>query len=221
MNLTDNLLGETWYWAAWLVWIPLFAHSVWRAPWKRLVDSEQSNLWLGLIVALVLLWTMKASAQEGLSLHLLGANVFTLVFGPHLALVGLAVVLLCTSLNDGGAWFSYAANALLLAGVGVALSHGLFRLLAVRLPRNYFIYIFVNAFLCGGAVILGVGLVSTLLLGLGGAYPLPYLFEEYLPYFLLLAFSEAWLSGGVLTVFVIYRPHWVGSFDDAHYIFHK
>ena len=45
--------------------------------------------------------------------------------------------------------------------------------------------------------------------------------EEYLPYFLLLAFSEAWLSGGVLTVFVIYRPHWVGSFDDAHYIFHK
>lgn len=56
--------------------------------------------------------------------------------------------------------------------------------------------------------------------GVEGAYLL-YLFEEYLPYFLLLAFSEAWLSGGVLTVFVIYRPRWVGSFDDAHYIFHK
>lgn len=221
MNLTDNLLGETWYWAAWLVWLPLFAHSLWRAPWKRLADSEQSNLWLGMIVALVLVWNLKASAQPGLSLHLLGANVFTLAFGPHLALIGLSIVLLCISLNDGGAWFAYAANALVLIGVGVALSHGLFRFLTARLPRQYFIYIFVNAFLCGGLVILGVGLASTLLLGLGDAYPLRYLIDEYLPYFLLLAFSEAWLSGGVLTLFVIYRPQWVGSFDDAHYLFHK
>ncbi len=179
------------------------------------------NLWLGMIVALVLLWSLKASAQPGLSLHLLGANVFTLAFGPQLALLGLSIVLLCTSFNDGGAWFAYAANALILIGASVAFSHCLFQFLVSRLPRQYFIYIFVNAFLCGGLVILGVGCVSTFLLAAAGAYPLSYLLDVYLPYFLLLAFSEAWLSGGVLTLFVIYRPQWVGSFDDARYFFHK
>lgn len=218
MNLTDNLLGETWYWAAWIAWVLLFARSVWRAPWKRFRESEQSNLWLGMVVLLVLVWSLKAGVKPGLALHLLGANVFMLAFGPHLAFIGLSMVTLGITLNGAAGTFAYAANALLLAGAPVLLSYYLFRILSTRLPQHFFIYIFVNGFISAGLVIIGVGVLSTAVLGMAGAYPWDYLLEEYFPYYFLLAFSESWLSGMLITLFVVYRPQWVVTFDDSRYL---
>ncbi|WP_374328211.1 energy-coupling factor ABC transporter permease [Azonexus sp.] len=218
MNLTDDLLGETWYWVAWLAWLPLFARSIWRAPWKRLAASEQSNLWLGMIVLLMLVWSLKAGVKPGLALHLLGANIFTLAFGPHLAFVGLSLVVLGVTLNGGAGVFAYGVNALLLAGFSVLVSSQLFRCLSSILPKHFFVYIFVNAFVSSGLVIMSVGLASSVLLGLSGAYSWAFLFEEHFPYYLLLAFSESWLSGMVVTLFVVYRPQWVASFDDSSYL---
>jgi len=60
-----------------------------------------------------------------------------------------------------------------------------------------------------------------LFLALAGAYPWDYLINEYFPYFLLLGFSEAWLSGMAMTLFVVYRPEWVITFDDSRYLADK
>jgi uncharacterized membrane protein len=76
-----------------------------------------------MIVALILLWHLQAGVKPGLSLHLLGATVFTLCFGWALAFVGLCLVLLGVSLNGAAGWQAFAVNALLMAGVGVAVSH--------------------------------------------------------------------------------------------------
>jgi len=221
VNLPDTLLGEGWYWAAWAVWLPLFARSLLKAPWGRLRDSEQLNVWLGMIVLLTLIWSLKAGVKPGLSMHLLGATVFTLSFGPHLAFVGLSLVLLGITLNGAGGFLAYAINALLMAGVSVWLSQAMYRLVVRFLPRHFFVYIFVNGFFAAALTVIGVGMVATLLLVVAGAYPLDYLVAEYLPYFLLLGFSEAWLSGMVMTLFVVYRPAWVGTFDDASYLANK
>ncbi|HXE38174.1 MAG TPA: energy-coupling factor ABC transporter permease, partial [Azonexus sp.] len=118
MDLPDTLLGEGWYWTAWAVWSLCFARSVRRAPWGRLRDSEQLNVWLGMIVLLTLIWSLKAGVRPGLAFHLLGATVFTLSFGPHLAFVGLSLVTAGITLNGAAGPFAYAANALLLGGVG-------------------------------------------------------------------------------------------------------
>lgn len=221
MNLPDTLLGEGWYWAAWVVWVPLFARSLFKAPWSRLRDSEQLNVWLGMIVLLTVIWSLKAGVRPGLSMHLLGATVFTLSFGPHLAFVGLSLVLLGISLNDASGFLAYAINALLMAGVGVALSQAMYRLALRFLPRHFFVYVFVNGFFAAGLTVIGVGIAATLLLMVAGVYTWDYLAAEYLPYFLLLGFSEAWLSGMVMTLFVVYRPNWVGTFDDASYLANK
>ena len=221
MNLPDTLLGEEWYWAAWAVWLPLFARSLLKAPWGRLRESEQLNVWLGMIVLLTVIWSLKAGVKPGLSMHLLGATVFTLSFGPHLAFVGLSLVLLGITLNGAGGFLAYAINALLMAGVSVWLSQAMYRLVVRFLPRHFFVYIFVNGFFAAALTVIGVGMVATLLLVVAGAYPLDYLVAEYLPYFLLLGFSEAWLSGMVMTLFVVYRPAWVGTFDDASYLANK
>ena len=221
MNLPDNLLGEAWYWVAWAIWLPLFARSLLMAPWSRLRDSVLMNVWLGMVVLLTLVWSLKAGVKPGLSIHLLGATVFTLTFGAHLAFIGLSLVALGLVLNGAADVFSYAINALLLAGAGVLLSQRIYALVLRLLPRHFFVYIFVNGFFGAALTLIGVGILSTVLLALAGAYPWDYLLEEYLPYFVLLGFSEAWLSGMLMTLFIVYRPGWVLTFDDSSYLANK
>jgi len=221
VNLPDTLLGEAWYWAAWAVWLPLFARSFFRAPWALLKESERLNVWLGMIVLLTLIWSLKAGVRPGLTMHLLGATVFTLTFGPHLAFVGLSLVLIGIGLNGEAGFLAYAINALLMAGAGVLLSQSIYRLVLRFLPQHFFIYIFINGFFGSALTVFGVGLAATILLAVADVYSWDYLATEYLPYFLLLGFSEAWLSGMLMTVFVIYRPGWVVTFDDSSYLANK
>ncbi|MEY2632100.1 MAG: hypothetical protein RIR00_754 [Pseudomonadota bacterium] len=221
MNLPEHLLEDWIYWLAWLLWAPLFLRSVRRAAWQRLSDGSMTHFWLGSCVVLVLLWSMKAGVQPGLDLHLLGATVMALCFGPELAFIGLNLVLLGVCLNGSSHFFAFALNSLLLGGVGIGVSHGLLRLGKTFLPHHFFVYVFVNGFFGSALTVFCVGLVSSLVLAAGGAYGTEYLFSEYLPYFLLLGFSEAWLSGMVMTLTVVYRPQWVATFDDASYLANK
>lgn len=221
MNLPDNILGEVWGWAAWAVWILLFVLAVSKAPWSRLKDSESLNLWFGMIVLLTLIWSIKAGVKPGLSLHLLGATLFTLCFGWQLAFVGLSLVLAGITLNGAAGYFAYATNALLLAGVSVGVSHLVCHLVDRHLPKHFFVFIFANGFFGAALTMIAVGMVSTLLMGLAEIYDFGYLTSEYLPYFLLLGFSEAWLSGMLITLFVVYRPSWVFSFNDSFYFAKK
>ncbi len=214
-------MGEGWYWAARAVWLPLFARSLLKAPWVRLRESEQLNVWLGMIVLLTLIWSLRAGVKPGLSLHLLGATVYTLSFGPHLAFVGLSLVLFGISLNGEAGFLAFALNALLMAGVGVLLSQAIYRTVFRFLPRHFFVYIFANGFFGSALTVFGVGLAAAIMLAIAGAYEWSYLTTEYLPYFLLLGFSEAWLSGMLMTLFVIYRPNWVATFDDSSYLANK
>lgn len=221
MNLPDTLLGEEWYWAAWAVWLLLFARSVWQAPWRRLKNSELLNVWLGMVVFLMLIWSLKAGVKPGLSFHLLGATVFTLSFGPRLAFIGLSLVTAGITMNGAAGVFAFGLNALLLAGLGVVFSQTFYWLLSGLLPKHLFVYIFAHGFFGAALTIICVGFSISLFLALAGAYPWEYLVSEYFPYFLLLGFSEAWLSGMVMTLFVVYRPQWVITFDDSRYLADK
>lgn len=221
MNIPDTLLGEAWYWAAWVAWLLFFARSVRYAPWRRLKDSEQLNVWLGMIVLLILVWSLKAGVKPGLALHLLGATVFTLSFGPQLAFIGLSAVMAGVTLNGAVGVFAYGINALLVAGLGVVLSQFIYRLISGLLPRHFFVYIFANGFFGAALTTVGLGFLLTLFFAVTGVYDWDYLLSEYFPYFFLLAFAEAWLSGMVMTLFVVYRPNWVVTFDDSRYLADK
>lgn len=218
MNLPDDLLGEAWYWVAWAIWFPVLAWCVWRAPWKRFKDSDHFNLWLGMIVLLMVVWNLKAGVLPGLNLHLLGVMLFTLAFGPALAFIGLNLVLAGVVLNGAMNWFSFGINALLMAGVGIVISNLVFLFTDRRLPNQPFVYIFVNGFFGAALSVVGVGLVACLLLVAGDAYSWDFLTENYLLYFVLLGFSEAWLSGMMVTLFLVYRPGWLSTFDDRRYL---
>ena len=223
MNFPDGLFGNAWAFGAWL---PLVAVWFWCArtgPWRRLVDAGQLNVWLGSIVVLMLMWSMRAGVHPGLNLHVLGATAFTLMFGRQLAIVGMSVVLAAVMANGGGveslaAWQPYALNALVMAVFPCLATHLLLRATERFLPANFFIYVFFPAFFGAALTVVATGLVAILLLWAAGVYSLDMLFGEYFPPFILLGFAEAWLNGAVVTLAVVYYPHWVGSFDDRRYL---
>lgn len=221
MNFPEGLFSQVWSFGA---FVPLLAVWVWcvrGAPWKRLLDSTQLNVWLGAVVTLVLMWSMKAGAYPGLNLHLLGATAFTLMFGRHLAILGLSIVMAAVTFNGGAGWEAYAINVLITAVFPCLFAEALLHIVERYLPANFFVYVFVATFFGAAMAAVSTGAVSTLVLWLAGVYPAQLLFSEYFPYYILLGFAEAWLNGATITLMVVYYPHWVGSFDDRRYLKNK
>ena len=221
MNLAADLFPLGWHLVAILGGLGVGLWVARTGPWRRLLDGHQLNAVLGATVILALLWSINAGVRPGLNLHLVGGMAVTLIFGPQLALLVLALTLAAITLNGSIAWEAYPINLLLMVILPVALATLAFRLVERVLPKHFFVYIFVNAFMGAALVVLVQGVLASLALCLAGAYEADVLLTEYLPFFLLLGFSEAWLSGMALTLLVIYRPEWVASFDDRSYLMNK
>lgn len=221
MNLAPDLFSSAWHVFAIACGIGVGAWVVLTAPWRRLLDGHQFNALLGAAVILTLLWSLNAGVRPGLNLHLVGAMATCLIFGPQLALVVLALALAGITFNGSTEWAAYPLNLLVMAIVPLVVSTLYFRIVERWLPKHFFVYVFVNAFIGAALVVIVQGVVASLMLVAAGAYPADLLLSEYLPFFLLLGFSEAWLTGMALTVLVIYRPEWVATFDDRSYLLNK
>lgn len=223
MNFPEGLFSNAVTFGAYVPFVLVLLWSVRTAPWRRLADSGQLNVWLGTIVVLMLMWSMKAGVRPGMNLHLLGATTFALMFGRQLAILGLTVVLAAVTFNSGGGlgWAPFAINALVMAVLPVVMASAVLRFVERFLPANIFVYFFVGAFFNAGLVTLVTGVLASLLLAAAGVYTVDTLSTDYLPYFILLGFAEAWLNGAAITLMVVYFPHWVGTFDDRRYLWNN
>lgn len=221
MNLTADLLPQPWYWVALAAAVALLAPAALTAPWRRLTDPSVSHAWLGTIVFLLLLWTLRTGIYPGLGLHLLGATACTLMFGPQLALIALAVVAGGATLSGSIEAWSLPINVLLMGALPVGVTLVCSAAARRWLPDHFFVYIFANAFFGAAISMFVTGLAATALLSATGAYPLEFLRSDYLPWFLFLSWAEAFSTGAALTLLVVYRPQWVASFDDARYLLGK
>ncbi len=229
MQFTDALFDATWRYGAFLPYLLALFWSLRSAPWRILIGDARrpglTNVWMGALVVLTLMWSMKAGVKPGLDLHFLGAMTLTLMFGRQLAIIGLSIVLAAVTLNMGlrGApgWEVFALNALVLVVFPVFFAHAILRAVERWLPANFFIYIFVVAFFGAGLTVIATGGLAGLLLWMSGAYSADLLWSDYLPFYVLLGFAESWLSGAALTLMVVYYPRWVTSFDDCRYLWHR
>ncbi len=217
MNLTDALItpGARWFWWPFVL---ILAWVLWRAPWAVLRKPGVLNVMLGACVLVLAYWQIHAGVRPWLSLHLLGATLLTLLFGPWFAFLGMLAVLVFNSAWYGGSWQALALNALIMDVIPVMVSWWIYRLADSRLPNHLFIYIFINAFFGAAVAVLATGVTATLALSAMGDYSWQDLSRSYLPYFYLMAWSEAVTTGMIITLLVVYKPQWVATFDDAHYI---
>ena len=188
-------------------------------PWPSLIKDVRAQ-WPALVIAilaLLVLWHIRATVLNGLSLHLLGAMLCTLVFGPRLALLPLSTVLVVAEATSGASWSTLGLNAAVLVLWPIALSM-LISAVVRKLPTNIFVFIFVGGFFGSAAVVGLTGWLLTLMLWLTQSMPWGPLLEDYAMYWMLVGFSEAWLTGMLLTVMVVYKPDSVQLFDAVRYI---
>jgi uncharacterized membrane protein len=221
MNSPDGLFPDGWVLTGHGIYIVLLLLALTLAPWRRLRDGDQLNVFLGTCVALMVLWRIRAGITPGLDFHLLGATLMTLMFGWQLALVGLGAVLAAVTFSGAGGLQAFSLNAVLVTAVPVSLSSLIHLACARWLPKHFFVYVFVNGFFNAAAVMACTGIIASLAYALSGTYPWAHLASEYLPYYLLMLFPEAILTGSAIALMVVYRPHWVATFDDATYLRNK
>ncbi|MEJ5210840.1 MAG: energy-coupling factor ABC transporter permease [Burkholderiales bacterium] len=222
MNIPDQLLPSAWYWIGHLLAGALLLFALRRAPLAGLAASWRLNLWLGAIVVLMVLWSIKTGVKPGLSFHVLGATALTLMFGWPLALLALALVVLGTTLaGEAPAWQALSLNFLVMGAVPVGISQAIYRVVDRHLPNHFMIYVFLCGFFGAALSMAATGLAATAVMAASGTYTLDYLSTHYLPYFVLMGWSEAILTGMAVTLMAVYRPDWVATFDDRRYLHNR
>ena len=217
MDLAANFSSFGWIVTTNLLALLLLAGALSRAPWRAL-DSARCNAWMGATILVLLLWLSRTGYQAGLTYHLLGVALLTLLMGPSLSLIAGSLILLAMCIGAGGSPGALGINWLCCVAVPVAWTQIALRLTQRCLPPNLFVYLFLNAFICSGLSLTLASLGGLLVLGWSGVYSWVWLFGDAFPYYLLLSWSEAFTTGLVLSILIVYRPHWVSSFDDERYL---
>lgn len=222
MNIPFGVLNDAFFWLTWLLAVPLLLLSLWRAPWHKVLnDWTAQAVFAGAVLIVLGLWSVKASIGPGLSFHFLGATLLTLMFGWQFAFIALAFVLALVTYTGGAGWDAFAANWLTLAVVPVLLTW--WALLAAYrwLPRNFFVYVFLNAFLVGALAMLASILALTVVLVWGDVISWLKLSYQFLPLLPMMMGPEAFVNGFLITILVMNKVEWVSTFTDEQYLHGK
>jgi uncharacterized membrane protein len=183
-------------------------------PWSVLRAPELRAPWIAALVLLAVAWAAQASLPARSPVILSGACLLVLMFGWPLAIVTLLAVAAASGLLaqsdpapalEHAAW-SGAVPATLALAIGMAVRRWL--------PKHLFVYILGRAFA-------GTALATAL----AAALHVAWLQREALPGELplltagwLIAWGEAFLTGGLAAIFVAFRPQWLLTYSDARYL---
>lgn len=218
MNYPYHLLPAIWLWAGYAVYGIILLVVLIQAPWRWLMHNQHSHVYLGTCVGLLVLWMIRADGIPGMEYHYLGATLLTLMVGWRLAIIGMSLVLTGMIYNGMSTWAAFPINALLMGVLPVLVSQLFYYIADRKLPNNFFIYIFLAAFFGSAFAVAASVLSASGLLLLSGEHELTVLAQRYMPYTPLIMFAEAFLTGMLITIFVVLCPSWVSTFDDDRYI---
>jgi uncharacterized membrane protein len=197
---------------AWVAAVMLLAVAAWRADWRSASGGPLSGVLPAAIFGIVLLWSIRATIGAQVDLHLGGIAVLALAAGSALALVGGALVVAIATLLTGGPVANAAVVWITLVAIPVAAVAGVRGIVARRLPANFFVYVFLVAFM-GGAFSYAAGSLASaaIVVSLPG---MASSFEDLALAIATLAFGEATLTGMLVTLGVVYRPHWIATWRE-------
>lgn len=208
---------------AWLLALAVLAATLRGLPLQRYrgeAGAESRRVLLAAILVVMALRWFNTAALQGVVLHFLGATVVTLMFGGRVACWVMALASLA-GLMLGAAWQDSWPLDFLLSGALPVSVTVLVGFAAMRwVPANIFSYVMVNAFAAAALAMAASSLVTASLAALlsGPEAVLGGPATAYLAATPLLALGEAFLSGGLMVMVVVYRPQWCPDFDDRTYL---
>jgi uncharacterized membrane protein len=186
---------------------------------RALVKAKhQQHLVFGSAAALFGLWLFRAGIFDGLDVHILGLTIITLMLGFRYALITATITLVGATFAGYTTWDMFGINGLLAITLPIVVTYLVYMVSFHHMPRHLFVYLFVCAFFTGAIAIA----LKTLALGgyyyIEGTYSWNIIVDNYLLLIPLMVFPEAFLSGMIVTVLVIYQPTWMYTFHDKFYL---
>ncbi|MGM0703468.1 MAG: energy-coupling factor ABC transporter permease [Pseudomonadota bacterium] len=220
MTFSESLLESWLLIVAGLVSAGMVGLALAQRPWQTLLDDlGQQHRWLAATVAVLLLWQLRAQAVDWLTLHLMFTALLTLVFKAPLALITNLIVNLGLVALGNAAWPLLGINVLITGVVPALITVMIWRLVDRFLPDNLMVFLFVCGFFGAALATLGTGLAGLGLVMLGATDPEAILLaQEYALFLPLLMPSEAFITGMLLSILMVYHPDWVATFNDHRYI---
>jgi uncharacterized membrane protein len=219
VNLPASLFTEDWLWLANFIFAFLLFRAVAAAPWRALLDNPAMvNALVGLLVGAFVFWQFNAGIRPGFNFHVLGSTLFMLMFGWQIAVVSITLVMLATWIRADTGWITLGINGLLMIAVPVLFSEWLLRFSKRNLPKNLFLFVLLNGFVCGAlGIMLNVLVTTLLLLGLSN-YTWGEIQHHYLVATPIIMLTEAFVTGMMITAFTVFQPQAVMNFSDEEYI---
>ncbi|MCP1317736.1 energy-coupling factor ABC transporter permease [Vreelandella lionensis] len=220
MSFAQSVLAP---WALVMTWLLSLGVIVWclcLRPWRPLLeDTALQHRWMAATLAVMLMWQLRAQAVDWLTLHLVFTVLMTLVFKMPLALISnvmINVAMVAIGRND---WSLMGANVLVTGIVPAIVTGFVWRIVDRRLPDNLMVFLFACGFFGTALATLGGGLSAVALIIVAGTDPeAVYLAQEYARFLPLLMPSEAFITGMLLSILLVYHPSWVATFNDHRYI---
>ena len=220
MTIAEPVLAPWLLWLCGLVSLAFVGLALSRRPWVALLDDHAlQHRWLAATVIVMLFWQLRAQAVDWLTLHLMFTALLTLIFKAPLALISITMINIAMVLLGRIEWSLLGVNVL-VTGVVPALVMGIiWRVVDRRLPDNLMVFMFACGFFGPALATLASGLAAVGLMALGAtdAEALRQALEDarFLP---LLMPSEAFITGMLMSILLVYHPNWVATFNDHRYI---
>lgn len=204
--------------AAWVLGVALLVWLLRTMTWDDVFIPGRVQQVLLATAGLIIIWSMRVEAIDGLAMHFLGIAIITLVFSWQLAILMVSVAVLALVALGVIPWVAIPFTILLNGVLPIWAVWRLLRFSERRLPPHLFIYLYVVGFVGGALSVLVVMAGKTLVFGALTDVAWDLLISEYFRYTLLLVLPEGVLNGMVITALVMFRPEWVATYSDARYL---
>lgn len=219
MNLPATLIGSDWLLLANLGFAYFLFRAVRHAPWRNIMKNrEMVNALVGLTIGAFFFWQFNAGIRPGFNFHILGSTLFMLLFGWQAAITLITLVMAASWFRMGLDWSALGLNGLLMIVIPVMFSEWLLRFSQRNLPKNLFLFVLWNGFVCAGLAILLNAITTTLLLLALSPYTWDDLWHNYLVAIPILLLTEAFMTGALIAAFTVFLPEAVMNFSDADYL---
>ncbi|WP_166261866.1 energy-coupling factor ABC transporter permease [Marinobacter salicampi] len=218
MGLADNLLTGLQIFFTTLLFLAGLWFAVRNTDWRRLrSDQTLQHMFFGSAVVLGFLWQLRAGISPGLTIHIFGMTVVTLMMGWGLAVFAGLLASLIVVITGREPWHLFAVNGFFTVMVPALVSHGIMLWERRRDFRNFFAYIFFCGFFGAGAAVAIAGCAMVVMLWLGGAYTWEHLVHEYLRYLPLILIPEGFVNGAIVTGLMVFHPDRLLTLDQRRY----
>ncbi|WP_404374541.1 energy-coupling factor ABC transporter permease [Vreelandella aquamarina] len=220
MSFAQSVLAPWALVVTWLFSLSVLAWCLYLRPWQPLLeDTALQHRWMAATLAVMLMWQLRAQAVDWLTLHLVFTVLMTLVFKTPLALISNVMINIAMVAIGRNEWLLLGANVLVTGIVPTFVTGLVWRFVDRRLPDNLMVFLFACGFFGAALATLGGGLSAVALIIVAGTDPeAVHLAQEYARFLPLLMPSEAFITGMLLSILLVYHPSWVATFNDHRYI---